>query len=111
MSLDPNHMTQICLRAFDSVGVNFDLVKIRSKSRKRDIVTHKRLAVYALMQAGYGPTEIGRFIHHDHATVLHHKRTSYLLSELPSHDEKVLRERIDYHYKEIARLEGYLKTA
>lgn len=104
-------MIDICQRAFDQVDVEFNLDKIRSKSRFKDIVTMRRLAVYALMQEGYGATEIGRFMHHDHATVLHHKRTSYLLNELPKYSEESIRQKIDYHYKEIARLEGHLKTA
>ena len=49
--------------------------EIRSTSRNRENVRARRAVCVAMANEGFGIAEIGRAIHRDHSTVMHHLAT------------------------------------
>ena len=52
-------------------ALGIQAVHVFSPTRKRDVVFARHMVMYLLRQSGHKYTAIGRFMHRDHATVIH----------------------------------------
>lgn len=62
-------MNEILQNEFALLGITYNIELIRSRSRASEVQSARRMACKILTAHGYGRSEIGRFIHRDHANV------------------------------------------
>jgi chromosomal replication initiation ATPase DnaA len=51
--------------------IPYSLEQLRKKSRKRDLLYHRFVAMYLLREKGYIIATIGRFLNRQHSDVIH----------------------------------------
>jgi len=93
---------------FEYNKMYFDLEKIRSRSRRQDVVMMRKLACTVLRKAGHSYHAIGAFVNRSHCSVMHLVNNctwayGYNI-EFPSMKPEDIQKQIEFHQKKINEL-------